>query len=146
MYRDEELANFDGKIVIDEYTDGHAYSVFESVQDAADYEAQQNAAAEATEPTLGVIKSVGVCKNGNLWLAVKRLDKKTAFYYLNKTECDALGVLVPWQETYKTSPKGVKVLTGWEIDNAKALGAELTELYKDVEVTLFQDKITEIWK
>lgn len=146
MYRDDELAHLNGQISIDEYTDGQAYTVFGSIQDAADYEAQQNAAEKATGPTLGVIKRVGICKNGNVWVAVRRLDRKTALYFLSKVECDGLGILLPWKETYKTSPKGIKVQTGWSIEDTKALGEELTELYKDVEVTLYQDKITEVWK
>lgn len=146
MYRDDELAHLNGQISIDEYTDGQAYTVFGSIQDAADYEAQQNAAEKATGPTLGAIKSVGICKNGNLWLAVRRLDKKKVLYFLTKPECDGLGILLPWEETFKVSPKGIKVQTGWSVENSKELSKELTELYKDVEVTLYQDKITEVWK
>ena len=66
MKRDNEYQNIDGSVKIDEYTDGQAYSVFESSEEFFKQWAKDNAQDNGQGVQAVRIKGVKTCKNGNI--------------------------------------------------------------------------------
>ena len=66
MKRDNEYQNIDGNVKIDEYTDGQAYSVFESSEEFFKQWAKDNAQDNGQDVQAVRIKGIKTCKNGNI--------------------------------------------------------------------------------
>lgn len=146
MKRDNEYMQ-DNAVVIDEYTEGKGYSVYDSAQEYFKQEALENAQAQQTEPLQGDILSAKLCKNNNIMLFVKLPNGAKTNVFLSVAEVQALGVQLAITPMYSTSPKGVKVITGYEVCNdpeqLKALfyGKKCTL----AKIVLSYYTITEIW-
>lgn len=113
--REEELM---GNIPVDEYNEVNTgYSVFTSSDEYFKREALENAQAQTIEPLQGDILSAKLCKNNNIMLFVKLPDGAKVNVFLSVAEVQALGIPLAVSPVYDTTPKGVKVITGFEVCN-----------------------------
>lgn len=144
--RDKEYME-ENAVKIDEYTEGQGYSVYSSQDEYFKREALENAQAQQLEPLQGDILSAKVCKNNNIMLFIKLPNGEKTNVFLSVAEVQALGVQLAITPLYSTSPKGVKVITGYEVCNdpeqLKALfyGKKCTL----AKIVLSYYTITEIW-
>lgn len=134
-------------VSIDEYTEGQGYSVYNSQDEYLKQQALDNALEQTTEPLQGDILAAKLCKNNNIMLFVKLPNGAKTNVFLSVAEVQALGVQLAITPLYSTSPKGVKVVTGYEVCNdpeqLKALfyGKKCTL----AKIVLSYYTITEIW-
>ena len=134
-------------VSIDEYTEGQGYSVYASQDEYLKQQALENALEQTTEPLQGDILAAKLCKNNNIMLFVKLPNGAKTNVFLSVAEVQALGVQLAVTPLYSTSPKGVKVVTGYEVCNdpeqLKALfyGKKCTL----AKIVLSYYTITEIW-
>lgn len=120
MERDNELEGIEGKIKIDEYSEGAGYSVWGSIKEREDYELADNAeyaAIVAGEAVECAIKGVTICKNSNIMLLLAKAagadeDAKRYAAFLTPCAAGALHPVFKAQAAYKTTPKGLKVQCG----------------------------------
>lgn len=113
--REKELQ---GNIPVDEYTEVNTgYSVYNSSDEYFKQEALENAQAQTIEPLQGDILSAKLCKNNNIMLFVKLPDGAKVNIFLSVAEVQALGVPLAVSPVYSETPKGVKVITGYEVVN-----------------------------
>ena len=144
--RDDEYMQ-ENAVSIDEYTEGQGYSVYASQDEYLKQQALDNALEQTTEPLQGDILSAKLCKNNNIMLFVKLPNGAKTNVFLSVAEVQALGVNLAITPLYATSPKGVKVVTGYEVCNdpeqLKALfyGKKCTL----AKIVLSYYTITEIW-
>ena len=144
--RDNEYME-ENAVKIDEYTEGQGYSVYASQNEYFAREALENAQAQQLEPLQGDILSAKLCKNNNIMLFIKLPDGEKTNVFLSVAEVQALDVQLAITPLYSTSPKGVKVITGYEVCNdpeqLKALfyGRKCTL----AKIVLNYYTITEIW-
>lgn len=144
--RDNEYMQ-DNAVVIDEYTEGQGYSVYASQDEYLKQQALDNALEQTTEPLQGDILAAKLCKNNNIMLFVKLPNGAKTNVFLSVAEVQALGINLAITPLYSTSPKGVKVVTGYEVCNdpeqLKALfyGKKCTL----AKIVLSYYTITEIW-
>lgn len=96
MKRDEEMQNFNGNVKIDEYTEGQAYSVFESSEDFFKQWAKDNANENGKGVQAVRIKGVKTCKNGNICLFGPDVVTGTmAVYFVSKGVFGVLSGISP---------------------------------------------------
>ena len=96
MKRDKEYQNFDGQIKIDEYTDGQAYSVFESSEEFFKQWAKDNATDNGQGVQAVRIKGLKTCKNGNICIYGPDVVTGTmSVYFLNPGLFSALSGVQP---------------------------------------------------
>ena len=144
--RDNEYMQ-DNKYVLNEYEEVNGYSVYSSQEEYLKAQALDNAQAQAVEPLQGDILAAKLCKNNNIMLFVKLPNGAKTNVFLSVAEVQALGVNLAITPLYSTSPKGVKVITGYEVCNdpeqLKALfyGKKCTL----AKIVLSYYTITEIW-
>lgn len=144
--RDNEYMQ-DNKVAINEYEEMEGYSVYNSQDEYFKAQALENEQAKHLEPLQGDILTAKVCKNNNIMLFVKLPNGQKTNVFLSVAEVQALGVQLAITPLYSTSPKGVKVITGYEVCNdpeqLKALfyGKKCTL----AKIVLSYYTITEIW-
>lgn len=113
--REKELM---GNIPTDEYNEiNEGYSVYKSADEYFKREALENAQAQTIEPLQGDILSAKLCKNNNIMLFVKLPDGAKVNIFLSVAEVQALGIPLAVSPIYSETPKGIKVITGYEVCN-----------------------------
>lgn len=142
--REQELL---GNISLNEYQEVESgYSVFESTQDYFKRQALENAEyTHNSEPMLADILAVKLCKNSNIMLFVKLPSGFKTNVFLTPAEAKALGINVPIRAVYGTSPKGVNIILGYEIDTSKDILDSLFKHKKAVVTKLNCYVVTEIY-
>lgn len=144
MNRDNEYMD-ENKVVIDEYTEGQGYSVYDSQDAYFKQEALENAQAQTIEPLQGDILSAKLCKNNNIMLFVKLPDGAKVNIFLSVAEVQALGIPLAVAPIYSTTPKGVQVITGYEVCNDPAQLKQLFYGKHCLVARIMNYTITEIW-
>lgn len=142
--RDKEYMQ-DNAVVVDEYTEGKGYSVYDSQDAYFKQEALENAQAQAIEPLQGDILSAKLCKNNNIMLFVKLPDGAKVNIFLSVAEVQALGIPLAVSPIYDTTPKGIKVITGYEVVNDPETLKALFYGKKCLVARIMNYTITEIW-
>lgn len=130
---------------IDEYTEGVRIMDEDETEQYFKAQALENAQAQALEPLQGEILSAKVCKNSNIMLFVKLPDGEKKNLFLTVAEVQALGIALAIVPIYNTTPKGVKVITGYEVAND---AEQLKALFYGKHCTIARMvnyTITEIW-
>jgi len=135
------------KVAVDEYTEMDGYSVWKSQDEYLKAQALENAQAQQTEPLQGDILAAKLCKNNNIMLFVKLPNGEKTNVFLSVAEIQALGVNLAITPLYGKSPKGVQVITGYEVCNDPE---QLKALFYGKKCTLARIvlsyyTITEIW-
>lgn len=142
--RDKEYMQ-ENKVVIDEYTEGQGYSVYDSQDAYFKQEALENAQAQTIEPLQGDILSAKLCKNNNIMLFVKLPDGAKVNIFLSVAEVQALGIPLAVSPIYAKTPKGVSVITGYEVCNDPETLKALFNGKKCLVARIMNYTITEIW-
>jgi CheY-like chemotaxis protein len=132
-------------VVIDEYTEGQGYSVYDSQDAYFKQEALENAQAQTIEPLQGDILSAKLCKNNNIMLFVKLPDGAKVNIFLSVAEVQALGIPLAVTPIYAKTPKGVSVITGYEVCNDSETLKSLFYGKKCLVARIMNYTITEIW-
>lgn len=135
----------ENKVVLDEYTEVDGYSVYNSQEDYFKAQALENAQAQILEPLQGDILSAKLCKNNNIMLFVKLPDGAKVNIFLSVAEVQALGVQLAITPIYDITPKGVKVVTGYEVCNDPEQLKALFYGKKCLVARAMTYTITEIW-
>ena len=113
--REKELM---GNIPTDEFNEvNEGYSVYKSADEYFKQEALENAQAQTVEPLQGDILSAKLCKNNNIMLFVKLPDGAKVNIFLSVAEVQSLGIPLAVSPVYSETPKGIKVITGYEVCN-----------------------------
>ena len=133
------------KIAVDEYTEMDGYSVYKSQDEYLKAQALENAQAQVIEPLQGDILSAKLCKNNNVMLFVKLPDGNKINVFLSVAEVQALGIALAVSPIYTTSPKGVKIASGFEVLNDPEQLKALFYGKKCVVSKITDYIITEIW-
>lgn len=144
MNRDNEYMD-ENKVVIDEYTEKYGYSVYDSQDAYFKQEALENAQAQTIEPLQGDILSAKLCKNNNIMLFVKLPDGAKVNIFLSVAEVQALGIPLAVTPIYNTTPKGIQVITGYEVCNDPAQLKQLFYGKHCLVARILNYTITEIW-
>jgi len=142
--RDKEYMA-ENAVVIDEYTEGQGYSVYESQDEYFKREALENAQAQTIEPLQGNILAAKLCKNSNIMLFVKLPDGAKVNIFLSVAEVQALGIPLAVTPIYAKTPKGVSVITGYEVCNDPETLKALFYGKKCLVARIMNYTITEIW-
>lgn len=142
--RDKEYMQ-ENAVVIDEYTEGQGYSVYDSQDAYFKQEALENAQAQTIEPLQGDILSAKLCKNNNIMLFVKLPDGAKVNIFLSVAEVQGLGIPLAVSPVYSTTPKGIKVITGYEVVNDPEQLKALFYGKKCLVARILNYTITEIW-
>lgn len=135
----------ENKAVLDEYTEVDGYSVYNSQEDYFKQQALENAQAQAVEPLQGDILSAKLCKNNNIMLFVKLPDGSKVNVFLSVAEVQALGIPLAITPIYATTPKGIKVISGFEVCNDSETLKALFYGKKCLVAKFVNYVITEIW-
>ena len=132
MERDNELAGIGGNVTIDEFTEGSAYSVYESTQEYLAQWAKDNAQDQAVlagEPLACDFFKAGYTKNNKLWICFKTPANKLGVLSISPALAhDIAPDLLPTEAVYKTSPRGMKLYAGeqWTLTE-KEINAKLQD-------------------
>lgn len=144
MKRDDEYMQ-EGKVSINEYEEMDGYSVYNSQDEYLKAQALENAQAQTIEPLQGDILSAKLCKNNNIMLFVKLPDGAKVNIFLSVAEVQALGIPLAVTPIYSQTPKGVQVVTGYEVCNDPAQLKQLFYGKHCLVARIMQYTITEIW-
>lgn len=116
MERDNELAGINGNIKIDEFTEGSAYSVFESTEQYLAQWAKDNAQEQAIlsgEPLACDFFKAGYTKTNRLWICYKTPAGSLGVVSISAAQAhDMAPDILKTQAQYKTSPRGMKLYAG----------------------------------
>lgn len=116
MERDNELAGIGGSVKLDEFTDGRAYSVYESAQEYLAQWAKDNAEEQALiagEPLACIFHKAGFTKAGKLWICFRTPAGKLGVVSISPALAhDIAPDVLKTEPTYKTSPRGLKLYAG----------------------------------
>lgn len=135
----------DTKVKIDEYNEMDGYSVHDSIDSYFKQQALENAESATVEPLQGEILHATLCKNSNIMLYIKLPSGQRVNVFLSVAEVQALGVPLAISPIYGKTPKGVQVITGYEVCNDKD---ELKALFygkKCLVAHISNYVVTEIW-
>lgn len=135
----------ENKVAVDEYTEKEGYSVWSSQDEYFKQEALENAQAQTIEPLQGDILSAKLCKNSNIMLFVKLPDGAKVNIFLSVAEVQGLGIPLAVSPVYSTTPKGIKVITGYEVVNDPEQLKALFYGKKCLVARIMNYTITEIW-
>lgn len=142
--RDNEYVD-DNKVAVDEYTEMDGYSTYTSQDEYFKREALENAQAQALEPLQGDILTAKLCKNNNVMLFVRLPDGAKVNIFLSVAEVQALGIPLAVTPLYDTTPKGIKVITGYEVCNDPEQLKALFHGKRCLVARVLNYTITEIW-
>lgn len=140
--RDRELnPTTKNAVKIDEYTDGTAYSTYESVEEYLEQQLKENAAAMLTTKAVRLYGAKR-CKNGNICLYGKDVISDAFVLYF---------VSVPTMKAI--SPEGLITVEVLKDDDGVPTGLDiaetdkvLTDKVKDLRLVLVDDKPVQIKK
>lgn len=145
MERDKELEGINGNIKIDEFTEGNAYSVYESTAQYLAQWAKDNAQEQAIlsgEPLACTFHKAGYTKSGKLWICFRTPAGKLGVLSVSPALAhDIAPDVLKTEATYKTSPRGLKLYAGeqWTLT-----AQEVDDRLKDCTVAVqFEERTIE---
>ena len=145
MERDNELAGIGGSIKLDEFTEGSAYSVYESVKEYLAQWAKDNAQDQAIlsgEPLACTFYKAGYTKAGKLWICFRTPAGKLGVVSISPALAhDIAPDTLKTEAVYKTSPRGLKLYAGeqWTLT-----AQEINDRLKDYTVAVqFEERTIE---
>ena len=145
MERDNELAGIGGSIKLDEFTEGSAYSVYESVKEYLAQWAKDNAQDQAIlsgEPLACTFYKAGYTKAGKLWICFRTPAGKLGVLSVSPALAhDIAPDTLKTEPVYKTSPRGLKLYAGeqWTLT-----AQEINDRLKDYTVAVqFEERTIE---
>lgn len=145
MERDNELAGIGGSVKLDEFAEGSAYSVYESVKEYLAQWAKDNAQDQAIlsgEPLACTFYKAGYTKAGKLWICFRTPAGKLGVVSISPALAhDIAPDTLKTEPVYKTSPRGLKLYAGeqWTLT-----AQEINDRLKDYTVAVqFEERTIE---
>ena len=145
MERDNELEGINGNVKLDEFTEGNAYSVYESTQAYLAQWAKDNAQEQVIlsgEPLGCTFYKAGYTKAGKLWICFRTPAGKLGVISISPALAhDIAPETLKTEPVYKTSPRGLKLYAGerWTLT-----AQEINDRLKDFTVAVqFEERTIE---